>query len=421
MKNELTTLQKFVEETIPPQKIIHLSIDELDPLLSGWLDFANTEKERIIDAITDVALHCKDSLVTENYIQHHQLIINTLAGKVLEYRDSINPSTANAIREFYQHICQVLESVLTYILTYFAKYFDANAPLPPHYATIVAVELAKELSAINALFKDMAVKRDLLQIATGPLRRFIDSPENYSYNDLSYRQELAKQLLAITNDDLANLAFYNFTMIADHLKDTGRDEAEITVRLYILLLYMNFNSTEFTGYCIRNLQLKVNAAGPERGQNILAVYSQLLDHLRIKPNAVLDRTEPDSAVDMIKGWINTERNYREQIQPQQFSTNGRPRKNGKLKLKLSSRELAVLLLVFQDEKIGIIQSELNKDTLETISDFLSTVATEDLSPKALKSRLFDVQKGLDRGAVESLKSRMLDCVQLLQKWTAKTP
>ncbi|MDQ0107472.1 hypothetical protein J2T02_002591 [Chitinophaga terrae (ex Kim and Jung 2007)] len=418
MKFELSLLQKFIAD-IAPESIRILGANEFAEKQKEWLGFISAEKERVCAAITNSVYQVQDSILLEVFIQHHIQVLTTLADTLLEYKKKLPPK--HTARYFYKLVCSYIDDILGYIMNYFGKYFDDKLTLPKTHAAIAATSIAEKILEIEALFKQTAVRAPLLQIALKPLHAFAADPYHATYKYLNYLQQLCQQLLLIEQESWENHVFYNFALIVDHLKDTGRSEASINVKLFILLIYMNFNVTEFAGYCIENLKQKLKGLSKHDGRKLLETYIKLFEHFRIKPHAALDDSQPENILDMLRRFMVLEISYiaTYDTSSDNAASSPAPTRNDHFKIKTdaSIREIAVILRLFADAKIGIIRNKLNQDFFDRAAEYISTKNADTVSPKSVKSK----SHALELGAMRRVKDRLLNCINLLQSWITKYP
>lgn len=343
-------------------------------------------KSNFISAVYTI----EEERYTELYIQFHQTALIRLAGNLLNY---VEPENLNAISNsisnevLSQHIYQSLQELLSFIETHFSKYFDQNAWIARNYRRIVLQDISNNIHALREILSLQKVNNTLIYIAMLPLENFIreDTSNEVTYRSVIYLKELKKQLFHVNSNNAAG---------------------DINESLKLLLRYLNFNSSEFYNYCIRELeQICQDAQTENECIDQLARYQKVIRQTQVKPGFILN-TSLAPLKKQLSGWIDKEISFRERRQhlaavtvPSQIQES-----DFKIKFDLSVAQVAYFLKVLV--AIEIIQNESIAQLLKFFSRIIKTNKAEVISPDSFRNRYYTPEIGA-REAIKKLLTRML--------------
>jgi len=415
MHYEMALLEGLVSHIRPSRLILPL----LQAQKEEWMQFVETEKDRICVALNNGVFKTSDSKIVELYIQQHQRATNALANTLLGYMEA---ATDPQIRQFYTEICACLESLLSYILKHFDKYFDVNLPVPQGYRIIASDELRHKLEQLESNFARMEINKNLVDIALKPIREQVrdNGPHTMTYRTLNYYQELMDQLSRLDDDNGIGYMVLNLELIENILQQIGRSETRNTLRLNITLLYINFNSPEFVAFCIKGLLDKYNELPDSQHLWVMELYLKFLSQIRLKPSYSLI-PEEESVTQQIKVWLEHEISFlqKKTIRSPEATANnpGINASDDKIRTALSTRELVVYISLFAQEEVNIIVNKVNEELYRAVAEKFTTVGSDELSIGSIKSKKFNLHKP----AIESVLHRQLESIKVLRRWLTEYP
>lgn len=315
MKYELAATEKLIDQ-LSPEQLRKEPPEEVQ--FQKWVQIMTEEAARVRNSMIEQVINNKDSQASEAYVEAQQKGLIALANTLHAYRtrsqelQPINPSLA----EFYKELCKIIEQQTSFIIRLFSKYFEDSLDISIPYATVVRKELLEKYEAIRRMYDQLPeVNADLFSIALKPLHEFVTGEHLISYQRVGYLRDLVDQLLLLPVEDAAidNLV-YNYQLTERELFKIDMPEARLNVKLHISLLYLNHNSQEYIGFCVANLQRKMEMRD-DAGFTILYLrsYAKMLKQLRLKPGSRLD---PDrkSTRQQILDWIIVELDFQETLQ-----------------------------------------------------------------------------------------------------------
>ncbi|RXK81675.1 hypothetical protein [Filimonas effusa] len=396
MSYEFYQLEELIRECLSPEAISTKLADE-----KGAGRFLQKVKEKVQNLKTllvNSVIAAPNELAAETLVQFSQKEISIYLHEILEYLDpKKHPNLPTTAVSFFSASSKELESVLSFILRHFTQYFDLEQPVTQSHKLIACQKLSKLIRDIKVQYKHDAIDVSLLNMVLRSVNNIITSKSEISYRRMKYMEELTEQLGKLTDSDnsIGNYIQF-FDVIAEQLEEVGIPEKDLTIKLHIILLYLNYNSPQYISHCVKALWSKMRGHDRKQKLAILSLYGKLMKQLKSKPGFSFVPEYP-SALQQISDWIEIESNYltnkssedTELIMPEAPNTVG---KIEKVAFGMSSARLAVVLNVFMSEEIKAITDQNVAKVFRTFSAVAITPGSDNLNPAGLRSKANNLRK-----------------------------
>jgi hypothetical protein len=174
-----------------------------------------------------------------------------------------------------------------------------------------------------------------------------------------------------------------------------------------LLIAYNYNSKEYIQSLITQFEniLRLQET-PDRKLNTLALLKKKFSQIQPKPNAVLNPNYY-SLSEILSNWLQQEIQYYTTVSPETESLPPRPSVAlHKITCHLSTDQIALILRAADESKI--LQARSLNEVFKTIVPYLATPRKAELSYRAVRNRIYNVEQADKEVAIGTLQ-------QLIQK------
>lgn len=406
MLYDYTDIELLVAERFQPKVIAEqLNHERLD-LLNQVKREVQTIKKLLIDNI----FAFPNTQLAEAYVQLQQKEINSLLQKLVSYLRTVRTSQNEELATYYITPILDLESVLDFILIRFTQYFDSDQPATDTYRELSCRELHHATEKLRKDTAELMIDHTVIELIIGSIELLDDCDTTISYRQLKFANELITHVNDLLTPDGVKTFNRFFGVISEQLTDVGVPESDLTIKLHMTLLYLNFNSREYVDLCTSALYYKMRGRSIKEKLAILNLYEKLMDQLHIKPESKFLLHE-SSAIEQIKAWLTAE--------AKQLSL-GINDDTGPIKMSellaekiytgLSTSEWAVIAKVFKNPKVAVFIDENASKIYRVLSNALVTKGTDQLSPEGLRSKVNNVRPR----AVENVMNIFYESYNLLR-------
>ena len=375
------------------------------------------EVQNLKNLLVKNVIAAPNELAAETLVQFCQREIGGYLHEILEYLNPRkHPDLSTVATAFFSALSKELESILSFILRHFTQYFDLEQPVSHSHQVIACQKLSKSIRDLKVQYKDATVDVSLLNMILKSLSDIVTSKSEISYRRMKYGQGLAEQLSKLTDhDNLIENYVQFFDVIAEQLEEVGIPENDLTIKLHVVLLYLNYNSPKYISHCVKALWSKMRKQDRKQKLSILSLYGKLMKQLKSKPGFTFVPEYP-SALQQINDWIEVESAYlikrmsddADLVMPDEPNTVG---KVEKVAFGMSSARLAVVLFVFMSEEIKAITEQNVAKVFRTFSAVAITPGSDNLNPAGLRSKANNLRKE----AVEWTTEFFYKCYIYLQR------
>jgi len=415
MSYEFHKLEALIKECLSPNILSARLNDEHHT--TELLHKVRTEVQGLKSLLVNNVISAPNELAAETLVQFCQKQVGIYLQDMLEYLDTQkNQDLSPSVVSFYSLVSKELESILSFILRQFTQYFDLDQPVTHSHRVVACQELTDLISSTQDQYKGTTIDAGLLDMIYKSLMELVTSKADITYRRMKYAQELADQLrrLADNNNPIENYVQF-FDLISEQLNDVGIPEQDLTIKLHIILLYLNYNSPEYISHCVKALWYKMRGKDRKQKLLILGLYGKLMKQLKSKP-AFSFMPEYPSALQQISDWIEIESNYlansnsdeSEPIMPEQPNT---VEKVEKVVFGMSAARLAVILSVFMSDEIKAITDQNAAKVFRTFAAVAITPGSDSLNPAGLRSKA----NNLRREAVEWSTDFFFKCYTYMRR------
>lgn len=290
-------------------------------------------------------------------------------------------------------ILKFLEEMISMIEHRFFTYMSMNELVPETYFRFAQKELSSRWRKIQSKISIDNPQKVPLEIIANKLNRFFNTNEfefTTSYNNISYRKKLLEEIEKI---DFSKTEFNDFT------------------NLDKVLIYLNFNSVEYTNYLFSFIKRKVSAQQTLNNKiKELILIDKIFNQIQ-KRSDVIYNPKFLSIEALMNNWFEQELKYLEKLQILNNSLNenkpGLPKEKDNYNTKskvvclLSSDQIGLILRAAGDQKI-IVSKSIN-EIFKTIVPNLSTPAKEYLSYDGMRSKSYVAESRDKQIAIDALE------------------
>ncbi len=397
MEYELKVLEHIITVVLNPSRITRDTLN--DEFLSECKLLIETERERIRNQFRVMVFSDRQQSDLESYYRKHQAILVQLVDIVFNYLqpggpESIYRLTSDiSISNFYKEIAQIPGDLLDFIEKSFPEYFDHGIKVPEAKRWLMAPEMKRSLKGIQKEVEKLEVDDELIKIACKPLEDYLLPGEVISYHELSYLQELQRELISFIKK---------------------KDKANLNEELCRLLLHLNFNSISFFSYYILQLQEKSN--GCNTLPDLIEYHSlklKIINQLPVKAGLVY-KTGLPAIREQVGSWICEELYYLEK-QERFLYLDPRPKNElqqteMKVHTSLSVSHLAMAVKLLVEAKL--ITNTNSSDLIRMVARNFRTDRQEVISEESLRNKLYS----FETATVTRLKDEIVGLMNLVRKY-----
>ncbi|SHH82099.1 hypothetical protein [Flavobacterium johnsoniae] len=293
--------------------------------------------------------------------------------------------------KIFDLIVTALDDLLSFVEIRFSNFISLDQRAPITYLIVWRTELQTSLEMLlKKKGLDEEQNKEFKMIINLLLSQLYGNKKvKFTYRQVLYLRELVKEL--------------------EEFSDPGA-EIECFSSLDILLIRLNFNSTEYADYLITKVANYLSSFEilSERFENVLYCYTKLVQvnsNLKITFNP-----SQQNLITFLEYWFANEIKYLEKkinflIQEQNSLVNGnsiwQSQDNGKLECILSADQIGLILRATDETRI--IKAKSMSYFFKSIVPYLSTPFKKDLSYQSVRSKSYNAEERDKEIAIQSLE------------------
>lgn len=297
--------------------------------------------------------------------------------------------------KIFDLIVTALDDLLSFVEIRFSNFISLDQRAPITYLIVWRTELQTSLEMLlKKKGLDEEQNKEFKMIINLLLSQLYGNKKvKFTYRQVLYLRELVKEL--------------------EEFSDPG-SEIECFSSLDILLIRLNFNSTEYADYLITKVANYLSSFEilSERFENVLYCYTKLVQvnsNLKITFNP-----SQQNLITFLEYWFANEIKYLEKkinflIQEQNSLVNGnsiwQSQDNGKLECILSADQIGLILRATDETRI--IKAKSMSYFFKSIVPYLSTPFKKDLSYQSVRSKSYNAEERDKEIAIQSLEKIIL--------------
>ncbi|MCU7552857.1 hypothetical protein OCK74_27305 [Chitinophagaceae bacterium LB-8] len=383
MKNSLEKLYYLINVRI--NTVNTVGIDASCRFLEIWINETTSETDSIRTYLLKKSVDIENEQSLVLLIYQCQSALIRLLDKVFSYMDPASPLNGT-----YDTILKRLEKLLHFIECHYPKYFNKEEKVPDHLLHATQTLIKKELRHLE---KTVFAGTDprLKKILCSHLQRFTqnNNEEFICYKKLAYVKELVAEL---------------------------KDMSLACQQLMDLLIYMNFNTSDFFQYYVANLGVEIAACNlPAQKRDVLLSAFKSLNQLQEKPGIAF-KPKMKNLKEQIRAWISEEINYLDQQQAYftVFNEHSPPAPEiideEKLHTSLSVQQLAVFIRAARDA--GVLTNKNQTALLKAVASIFHTPNANSISAESLRSKYYTPEPS----ALDSVKDILMKMFNKVQSY-----
>jgi len=390
-KFEMTVFEKMLSSS--------LTIENIERTLAEKDHYAlilemEDEAERIILEFKNVLCRQYEEFHMERYIRMHQQGMIKLMNKASGYLADAGNLCQKGVA-VYQAVIRAQESLLGYLETDLDRYFDRSLAVPDTYRCLSAEQLGKQALVISGKMKGKGVDPALQLIVLDFLGEHC-ALDSCSYQELMYVKLMVSSLLRL-------------------LSVNG--EKDWNKKLMLELLYLNFNKSSFFTYCRKQIAAAVDEQRELKSQRQkFAWYMKEIRKLQVKPNVGYNTMGRAGVVELLTGYINTERAYLTErskglaAEPVKSFSERADHFAFKLPLSLSVPELGLISQLFIDARVFITEQGQIMTIMKFFAANVTTAGTTDMSAESL----YKVRKKAEPKVCDAIEGILEEMLRVLR-------
>jgi len=321
---------------------------------------------------------------------HSDLII--LLDQALENNKAI-PSKKKALKRLANETITCVDQLLSFIETRFSDYLCLDERVPLTYLSVTKKELKPRIDKLNLKLSKQVIDDQLRDIVVNCLFFSIENDEGnpVTFQKLFYIKEFLNELEAIE----------------------ALEENKCTyTSLDRILIYLNFNNTEYMNYLTQKIANKINTHDDvSKRMDCLLIHFKEFNQMHRKLGIALYPQQVDLK-DELSNWFSQEIFYLEKklhfsIVPLKDKVAGVKEKTpvekekAKVLCVLSTDQIALILRAADELKILIAKSM--NEVFKTIVPHLSTPYKENLSYDSMRSKSYVAETRDKEIAIQTLE------------------
>lgn len=323
--------------------------------------------------------------------QYHSALI-ILLDQALENNKAI-PGKKKALKRLANEAITCMDELLSFVETRFSNYLCLDERVPITYISVTKKELKPRIDKLNLKLSKQATDNQLREIVMNSLFFFIDDDEGnpVTFQELLYIKELLNELEAI---------------------EALEENKSTYSSLDRILIYLNFNNTEYMNYLTQKIANKINTHDDFSSRmDCLLIHFKQFNQMHRKVGMALYAQQIDLK-DELGNWFSHEIFYLEKklhfsIVPLKDKVAGIKEKTpvekekSKVLCVLSTDQTALILRAADELKILIAKSM--NEVFKTIVPHLSTPYKENLSYDSMRSKSYVAETSDKEIAIQTLE------------------
>ncbi|NII26149.1 hypothetical protein HB364_13735 [Pseudoflavitalea sp. X16] len=373
---------------------MHAALSELDNLIRRKLDPNQIElSEGITNLKTEIPQHVRSTLesirkfsldavdqlvdkdatyrfvthVATNCVHHFQIleIYSKLGEKVFTHK------AKTVYRAIHSSVCKDLDGFISFLQFQFRPYFDLDLPVPYTRVEKAQVSFKNRIEALNPLREFLGEFEQLLDVCLMPIQTLITRGGTVTFRQMEYHLVLLDRLEKLLENP----------------------PVDTNLALHQTLVSINYNNQDYIQYCIRQLHSKYADLTLLQQLEKYNWYIKAQRQVEKDPVLVFQPGNA-SAFDQLNNYLIHEIEYIQTlikldagyIDGVKVSENG----HHKLRLNMSVDVAAAWLNCLWDTHTILAQSK--EEAIEAFVKVCSTVGTDNVSFKSLRSKFFSLSQ-----------------------------
>lgn len=303
------------------------------------------------------------------------------------------PGKKKTLKRLASEIITCVDELLSFVETRFADYLCLDERVPLTYLSVTKKELKPRIDKLNLKLSKQVTDNQLRDIVVNSLLFFIDNDEanRVTFQELFYIKELLNELEVIE----------------------ALEENKCTyTSLDRILIYLNFNNTEYMNYLTQKIANKINTHDDvSKRMDCLLIHFKEFNQMHRKLGIALYPQQIDLK-DELSNWFSQEIFYLEKklhfsIVPLRDKVAGIKEKTtvekerSKVLCVLSTDQTALILRASDELKILVAKSM--NEVFKTIVPYLSTPYKENLSYDSMRSKSYVAETRDKEIAIQTLE------------------
>ena len=336
------------------------------------------------------SIHSKTK--AEMLVRNYHSTLTTMLSKSVANLENL-PEKSEVAGAIIIDILKFLEELVSMVESQYAIYMSMDEYVPTSYFRLAQKELSSRLKKIRSKIRPDNPNKTPLDIITNKLSRFLYTNEfeyTTSYKNIIYKKKLISE---IENADLAPNQFQSYTAL---------DE---------VLVYLNFNSVDYTNYLISFIKKRLDVYGTtnEKEKELYFLFKSF-NQLHKRPDIAYNQNFHSIEV-LLNNWFNQELAFFDKLlgadtdvsAPSSFMPlieHGQ-RARQKITCMLSSDQIGLILRAASQQRILVAKSM--SEVFKAIVPYLSTPAKEDLSCDGMRSKSYVAEERDKKIAIDVLE------------------
>ncbi len=303
------------------------------------------------------------------------------------------PGKKKTLKRLANETITCVDELLSFVETRFSDYLCLDQRVPLTYLSVIKKELRPRIDKLNLKLSKQITDNQLRNIVVNSLLYFIDNDEGnrVTFQELFYIKELLKELEAI---------------------EALEENKSTYSSLDRILIYLNFNNTEYMNYLTQKIANKINTHDDvSKRMDCLLIHFKEFNQMHRKLGIALYPQQVDLK-DELSNWFSQEIFYLEKklhfsIVPLKDKVAGIKEKTpvekekSKVLCVLSTDQTALVLRAADELKILIAKSM--NEVFKTIVPYLSTPYKENLSYDSMRSKSYVAETRDKEIAIQTLE------------------
>ncbi len=385
----LEWLDSLITVSLNPAKNDHATVT--DEQIKTILTQMAVEKAKFQSLLKNHVFGLTKEKQIELFLKQYHSALIILLDQALENNKAI-PSKKKALKRLANETITCVDQLLSFIETRFSDYLCLDERIPLTYLSVLKKELKPRIDKLNLKLSKEITDDQLRDIVVNCLFFFIDNEYNsVTFQELLYIKELLNELEALEALEENKSTFSSLDRI---------------------LIYLNFNHTEYMNYLTRKIANKINTHDDvSKRMDCLLIHFKEFNQMHRKLGIALYPQQVDLK-DELSNWFSQEIFYIEKklhfsIVPLKDKVAGikeqTPVEKEKSKvLCVLSTDQTALILRAADE-LKILMAKSMNEVFKKIVPHLSTPYKENLSYDSMRSKSYVAETRDKEIAIQTLE------------------
>lgn len=397
---ELEALDTMISENLHPKHWLHKrSTPEQENQLLLLGQQAHNESSKFRKRFKPVAYGLEKEKLRTLFIQQHISALIHLLDTLTHFlmpgiTETFAASSGDTtLSKIYKSLYISCRDTLEDLQTIFSQYENYDHKLPDHEWALLQHKWGNEIKTVKQKLSKLKTDKSLIDILLAYL---------YNITDSAIQPTISYRKMRYLNDLLVGISNLNTT------KRIANQCPPITT----LLIYLDFNTTEFKDYLVDFIC--ENASGltdPKARIERLSFFYKQISQLHIRPGATL-RPASKSVKEDVKDWLAREIKYQEKTHTIGFITPANFNQdiyNKGIWYSYSIEELALFKRI--EHEAGLISNKKIRPMIDDFAKIAHTSSQHNISPKNLYNLFYNIELS----TINSLHDKLFLLINQLQK------